>query len=354
MTVFKREDRFTKTMDVLNGLEIYIPEEAEVKNIPLWSLPNSVLRRMGLPLISASRSLADSPEGIWICPAMVRKKGQRPNLHTGSAIDNMTSVLGKELRATRGPFRMSFVSSNRAAYEVLKGTTPRAPTCQTSLLPQDSAPQTNKDAVVIYRGQVYLSIRMPGRSHGQRGPQTVSQSATPSTSHLSSKKQKKEMLNDNRPKKKNNICKGMSRENKKDDIHRRRDVRFHPKPTESEQEVGSQRPQEQLSDASLKATCFQPPVEQEKVSDRGEYEMQELGADESQGPHENNDTDSNRQMDIREVEQSSSGRMEHLSAAAASTSLQMNCDFNELAAEERIAQMRAKLRQNEAALNLLS
>ncbi|XP_030589890.1 uncharacterized protein LOC115783277 isoform X2 [Archocentrus centrarchus] len=343
-------------MDVLNSLEIFIPEEAEVKNIPLWSLPNSVLRRMGLPLINASRSLADSPEGIWICPVMVRKKGQRPNLHTGSAIDNMTSALGTELRAARGPFRMSFVSSNRAAYEVLKGTTPRAPTCQTSLFPQDSAPQTNKDAVVIYRGQVYLSIRMPGRSHGQRGPQTISQSATPSTSHLSSKKQKKETVNDNRPKKKINICKGMYRENKKDDMHRRKDV--HPKPIESEQEVGSQHPQdsrgEQLSDASPKTTCFQPPVEQEKVSDSGEYEMQELGADESQGPHENNDTDNNRQMDIREVDQSSSGRMEHLSAAAASTSLQMNCDFNELAEEERIAQMRAKLRQNEAALNLLS
>lgn len=180
----------TQMMDVINSLEIYIPEEADVKNIPLWSLPNSVLRRMGLPFSNASRSLANSPEGIWICPVVVRKKGQRPNLHTGSAIDNMTSVLGTELRSSRGPFRMSFVSSNRAAYEVLKGTTPSAPTCQTSLFPQDSAPRTNQDAVVIYCGQVYLSIRMPSRSHGQRGLQTISQSATPSTSHLSSKKQK--------------------------------------------------------------------------------------------------------------------------------------------------------------------
>lgn len=167
-----------------------------------------------------------------------------------------------------------------------------------------------------------------------------------------------EMLNDNRPKK-NNICKGLYRENKKDDLYRRGDVHVLPKSNESEQEVGSKRPQdsrgEHLSDASLKTTCFQVPMEQEKVSesDSGEYEMQDVGAEESQGPHENDDTDSNQQMEIREFDQSSSGMMEPLSGAAPSTSLQMGCDFNELAQEERIAQMRAKLRQNEAALNNL-
>lgn len=175
-------------MDLLSSLEIYIPAEAEVKNIPLWTLPKSVLRRMGLPLLNASRNLADSPEGIWISPAVIRKKGQR---YTGSAIDNMTSVLGKELRASRGPFRMSFVSSNHAAHEVLKGTVPKAPLCQTSQFPPDSAPRTGRDAVVIYRGQVYLSIRVPSRSHSQRGKRTTSQPVTPSTSLLSSKKRKK-------------------------------------------------------------------------------------------------------------------------------------------------------------------
>ncbi|XP_005745925.1 uncharacterized protein LOC102192745 [Pundamilia nyererei] len=332
-------------MDLLSSLEIYIPAEAEVKNIPLLTLPKSVLRRMGLPLLNASRNLADSPEGIWISPAVIRKKGQR---HTGSAIDNMTSVLGKELRASRGPFRMSFVSSNRAAHEVLKGTVPKAPLCQTSQFPSDSAPRTGRDAVVIYRGQVYLSIRMPSRSHSQRGKQMTSQPVTPSTSHLSSKKRKKTMLSDNKPKKKHNISKVMHTENKKDDAHRTRDVHFLPKPTESECEVGSQCPAdsrgEPLSEAPLKAACFQPHREPEE----------DLAAEEADGPGENNDRGGSLQMDIREVDQSSRGRVEPLGAAAASTSLQMDCDFNELAQEEKIAQMRAKLRQSEAALNLLS
>ncbi|XP_069581715.1 uncharacterized protein [Brachyistius frenatus] len=153
--------------NVLSRLEVYIPVEAEVKSIPLRSLPASVLRRMELrlPASDAGRKPANSPEGIWICPALIRRKGVRPASRTGSGVmENMSSVLGTEFRAASGTFRMSFVSSNRAATEVLKETVPGIRPSPPAPLPHSPAPLASQDAVVIYNGRIYLSIRKPGRN----------------------------------------------------------------------------------------------------------------------------------------------------------------------------------------------
>lgn len=191
----------TQSMDSLDILEIYIPVDAEVKNIPLWSLPDSVLRRMGFTLSESkgSRKLAGSPEGIWICPANIRMKGQKPASQTGySGVENMSSLLGREFRARQGAFQMSVVSCNHAAYKVLEDITPGnkdyAHRSHTSLLPQGLAPQIYQTAIVIYHGCIYLSIRKPNRSQSQqvtREPQPAAWSSLPSTS--SSKSWKKVM-----------------------------------------------------------------------------------------------------------------------------------------------------------------
>lgn len=160
-------------MDLRDRLEIYIPVEAEVKSIPLWSLPNSVLRRMSLPLPDAngSRKLINSPKGIWICPAVIRRRGQIEGSQTGSAVmENMFSLLSRECRASSGPFRMSFVFSNHTAYRVLKDTVlgDSTPLPHCPPLPDSPAPQTYQTAVVIYAGHVYLSVRKPRRSQAPR------------------------------------------------------------------------------------------------------------------------------------------------------------------------------------------
>lgn len=183
-------------MDLLRSLEIYIPVEAEVKSIPLWSLPNSVLRRMGLPLAGTKgpRKLADSPEAIWICPAVLRRKGQKAaSPIEKSATENIISLMSREFQAAPSPFRMSFVSANHAAYDVLKdakdtspGTKASAHTSRTHPSTPCSTPRAHKDAVVIYHGRIYLSIRKPSQSQQQ----PASLSSTPSTSDMSSRSQK--------------------------------------------------------------------------------------------------------------------------------------------------------------------
>ena len=188
----------TQSMDPREILEIYIPVEAEVKNIPLWSLPNSVLRRMGLALSDSkgSRKLKGSPEGIWISPAVIRRKGQKLAPHTGSSVlENMSSLLGREFQAATGSFHMSFVSSNRRAYKVLKDITPEkkvsAHRSHSSLLPQGLAPRTYQTAIVIYHGCIYLSIRKPNRSQSQQvacDPQSAAWCSRPTTSLTKSQK----------------------------------------------------------------------------------------------------------------------------------------------------------------------
>ncbi|GLD74383.1 ligand-dependent nuclear receptor-interacting factor 1, partial [Lates japonicus] len=317
----------TQTMDPPDRLEIYIPVEAEVKNIPLWSLPNSVLRRMGLPLSDSegSRNLTGSPEGIWICPVVIRKKGQKPASQTGNGVaENMSSLLSRRFRAAPGPLRMSFVSSNKAAHEVLKDITPgkkmSTHRSHTSPFSQGSAPQTCQTAVVIYQGCIYLSIRKPNRSQSQlktRDPQPAAQSSIPSTS--SSKSQKKELLNDNRTKKKHTTCKVTHHEKKKDVTHKVRDVSSsrtaHSVPQSTDRvhshshrhkDARGERAVEEA--AAPEPAWFQSEGEQEVVviKDSGECEMQGLDGDEAESTSQNNDMDSNMQIQSGEFNQSSS------------------------------------------------
>lgn len=159
-------------MDLVENLEIYIPAEAEVKIVPLRSLPPSVLRRMDLPP-STSRQPADSPEVVWISPIVLRGRGQKPPEET----EDSKSQMYRLSRASPGPLRMSFVTANRAAYSVLKnGTPPRKRASSTQ-----AAPGGHRDAIVVYRRRIYLSIRKQGRRQDKPRPNDMS--AVPSTSY---------------------------------------------------------------------------------------------------------------------------------------------------------------------------
>lgn len=177
-------------MDLLENLEIFIPANAEVKIVPLRSLPPSVQRRMG-SLPSSSWQPADSLEGVWICPAHLRGRGQRSVGRTGKEEENAKQLVWQQSQALTGPMRMSFVTANRSAYNVLSsGMLPRrAVSAAAAAAGAGRAAKTHQDAIVVYRSRIYLAIkRRPGRH--QSGPpldhqasDTTSSSERPSTGH---------------------------------------------------------------------------------------------------------------------------------------------------------------------------
>lgn len=175
-------------MDILCRQEICIPADAEVKSIPLRSLPSSIRTQMGLSASDAdgSRTSSDSAVGVWICPAVLRPKGQRCSSDSGhSLLKNMFSKIAKEPQASRRPLQMSFVSSNKLAYQVLNetpGAKVPADKSSTAVPPPNSL--TYQVAVFVYQGRVYLSMRRPSRGKRQRetkDPAAGPKAANPAT-----------------------------------------------------------------------------------------------------------------------------------------------------------------------------
>lgn len=151
-----------------------------------------------------------------------------------------------------------------------------------------------------------------------------------------------ELLNNNSPKKKRTTSK-RSVPQPTDNVHslRHKDAR------------GEQAAEEA---AGPKPAWFQPQEEEQVANSDGE--IKDPGSEEADGTNQNSDMDGEIKIDnmFGMVEQSSNQswtRRESQGAACASISLQQKVDFNALAQEEKIAQMKAKLRQREAALNNL-
>ncbi|XP_032375742.1 uncharacterized protein si:dkeyp-110g5.4 [Etheostoma spectabile] len=384
-------------MDLLGKVEIYIPTEAEVKSFPMWSLPKSVLRRIGLPVSvpEDAGTLADSPEGICICPAIVRRKGQKLVSHTGNGGTAHTSLLHtSEFRSGQ----MSFVCPNRTAYRVLKDTMPGkmvpGPTSHTSQLPQGSAPDKYEDSVVIYRGHVYLSTRRSNHSRRERRetrePKPSSHAAAPDgpkkrrrrspqahphpgpgpgpdpdpadqelhrkklrvTLPQTSQKPLKSLLpetesqsttdqelrrHDNTPA----ACNVTPGEHEKESLFTHNNVDVSSSTAAHSPAGGEQAAEEEEAAGTEPAWCQPPPdveVEEEEVNDDGaDCELPDPDYEDVEPDYLHNE-------EVLGVSEQRESR------GAASTSLQVEYDFKELAEEEKIARMKAKLRQSEAAL----
>ncbi|XP_029012030.1 uncharacterized protein LOC114858697 [Betta splendens] len=354
-------------MALRDTLEIYIPVEADVKCIPLWSLPNSILRRMSLPLSDSdgSRKLTNSPKGTWICPVVIRRKGLQAASDTGADVKKeFLCLMGRESQAKSVPHRLSFVSSNRTAYEVLKatkhGSAVSAETSHTSLQCQDLPPKTIQDAVVVYNGQIYLSLRNANRKQSKGkmcDPKRVSQSFAPSTSDLSSKTQMK-VFPDNKALKKQITCEVTNSDNTVEEkgsyVTTSMNLHSVPESTNGVNILDCQDARtEQATDdvADLQPDQFKPLEEEVANNVSGECEMQE----------EAESLDHTSVMDFcmspkstRKDDQSSNYSWTREEPLEADTSLQKESEFNDLEQDELIARLKARFKEKNDALSSLS
>ncbi|XP_061826023.2 uncharacterized protein [Nerophis lumbriciformis] len=161
-------------MNVLDGLEIYIPEEAQIKNIAIWSLPPSVVRGLGLTAMDPNcvKVLADSPRGIWICPAVLRS----------TATHDARSLLTAEFQLSQSPLKIYSTSSSVEAYNVLRNNMPGTCRPRTALLSHvEKVPHISEDAIIIYKQHIYLMMRVPtpGRQGTCEAREPLPHSASP-------------------------------------------------------------------------------------------------------------------------------------------------------------------------------
>lgn len=172
-------------------MRIHIPAEAQVMSIPLQSLPNVVLKRIGISVsdCDSSRNLTDSARVVWICPVVVQTADGSASSSEKDKTENVSLVMARKFKAQPGPHHVLFASASVTACNVLKNMQ----ASDTLQLPQGSVSPTNQDAVVIFQGLLYLIFRSHHRSRGRakkRQCQPASR-ATPTVS-LPPKIQKKE------------------------------------------------------------------------------------------------------------------------------------------------------------------
>ncbi|XP_054629722.1 uncharacterized protein LOC129179904 isoform X2 [Dunckerocampus dactyliophorus] len=274
-----------RKMNVLDGLEVFIPEEAQVKSIAIWTLPSSLVRAIGLPTTDPNGTdvIADSPRGIWICPVVLRSKGH------GSTQRNASSLLTAEFQLAQSPMKIAFVSSSVEAYNVLRdnasGRVATRPP-HTALLSPEVALDSCEDFIIIYNEQLYLAMRnvKPSQQLTRRAQQPVARSASPA--------ERQEKVNDSEPVEQHITCED-------------------PCGDKAEQFIDKE------------ADLFPP---------AGDEVQEDWNAD----PNDNQQWTMSLTVD-----------------SDFCSTLRDDFDFNELEQREKIAQIKAKLKQTEAALNSL-
>ncbi|XP_056320402.1 uncharacterized protein si:dkeyp-110g5.4 isoform X4 [Danio aesculapii] len=136
---------------------VYIPKEACVKNIPLQSLSSSLSRKISVALFQHK---SRKQTVTWICPVELRQK--EASLGKGSS--RLRPLL---TQITPGQFLLPVVSSSITAYKVLRtDLKTNKPEVQfsgqeetevTSLTSIRNSVQRN--AIIVCNGQIFLSVR---------------------------------------------------------------------------------------------------------------------------------------------------------------------------------------------------
>lgn len=164
-------------MALLEGLEIYIPKEAEVRRVPLHALSSSMLRKMNLSVESAES--AKPSDCVWICPAQLQRKGQKENAQgQARAKQHMMTVLRKHTSSTSdsAQWNMSFLTADVRVYGILQETLPvsqHKSLFGTSNIPQGTVSNSEQDTIIIYDRRVYLFMKRKKSAHSksqQPGP----------------------------------------------------------------------------------------------------------------------------------------------------------------------------------------
>ncbi|XP_030640485.1 uncharacterized protein si:dkeyp-110g5.4 [Chanos chanos] len=163
-------------MSSLERTEVYVPKDAKVQTVPVKYLPASTARQIGLlkSLKPLGGSMKEMPQtATWISPVVIREKKAA---ESSDASDTARSHLTSQVKKTaQGRFQLPVTTSNLTAFRLLRKFVP-VDKCQSQNTEQEvlAAPLTRgrvtcfgQDAIILYNGQIYLSLKKDKSSRKQ-------------------------------------------------------------------------------------------------------------------------------------------------------------------------------------------
>ncbi|KAI7798118.1 hypothetical protein IRJ41_021377 [Triplophysa rosa] len=157
-------------MTSMENIEVYIPKEACVKNIPFQSLSSSMIRKISVHLCHNSSETPEKQIVTCISPVELSVK----------AVADSSEVRSCMTKITPGQFWLPVVSSSVKAYKILKSILPAhrppvqlsVPAHEDASFPISKASVLLNNSLIIFNNQIFLSVKRP------RGKRVSSQSLT--------------------------------------------------------------------------------------------------------------------------------------------------------------------------------
>ncbi|KPP69750.1 hypothetical protein Z043_111476 [Scleropages formosus] len=165
-----------KRKEALDAFELYVPEEAEVRTVPVKMLPLSVLKRMGrLAALGKKNGLTEGDGSLtatWISPVVVRERSAPHGCGDNSAAKDRLSKLAMVSATQLFHYWLPITCSNLVAFKVLKQFLPSGhdqqndpekemmqKASQVPPLHQGGPLTFTQDSIIILSGQSFLFIK---------------------------------------------------------------------------------------------------------------------------------------------------------------------------------------------------
>ncbi|XP_073675005.1 uncharacterized protein [Garra rufa] len=345
-------------MSCMENIVVYIPKEACVKNMPLQSLSSSTARKISVAL--SQRSEKQMPQTVTrICPVELREK----EVAVGKDSREPVPLSQRPLvpRITPGQFSLPVVSSSITAFKVLR-TILKAhkPKIRFSGLEKEDASQPSirdsdrQNAIIVYNGQIFLSVKKARcrRVRFQNSPSAPSGvcPVSPSQQNKISTSSQAQILLDSSPRPQQSKKQDVQTPVKDLDINTQispllqvseemqeqcRTDKECQKEDETQHSPPKPKPPEDL-ESGQEPSCSQPNIlQQPQIIHTSSGVSKQPEAPAAGGERETYEDDNER--------------LEGALLPRAESCLAF--DFEQLAQEERINHLRARLRQKEAALS---
>ncbi|KTF77754.1 hypothetical protein cypCar_00019659 [Cyprinus carpio] len=148
----------------MENIVVYIPKEACVKNMPLQSLSSSTARKISVALFPHGSEKQMPKTVTWICPVELREEEVAVAKDRREPVPLIQRPLVSKI--TPGQFSLPVVSSSITAFKVLRTILKtHKPKIKFSGLENDAASlpsirqSVRQNAIIVYNGQIFLSVR---------------------------------------------------------------------------------------------------------------------------------------------------------------------------------------------------